>query len=242
MPFDSSWAKQECLTDPDFNPVPDTVSVDYLQVQFKALAWKGSTGAFVIWVINDRAQQHHTQFCPNQLAIEAALLVTPAGTPVWLSGGTQAGKSTLTVALALGLGWKVISEDFVYVDRGNPVPVVVPLSLRAGAPDLIRCATGQFPEPLVEHRWFIRPSIFETRPLFKNDPLALCLTLNANSGSSMKISEIPWTRYIRSILPLSNAQRNPGGVEQLSNLFEKARCLLIENGTVADRLEFLSKL
>lgn len=242
-PFESSWAKQKCLADRNFNPVANVVNVDYLKQQYDARPWEIPAPGFVIWLINDTAQQHHIQFYPKQLAIEAALLVTPAGTPVWLSGGTQAGKTTFTVALALGLGWKIVSEDFVYMDAGHPVPVVVPLSLRPGAPELILSATGHSAEPLLGTRWLVRPTIFETDTAFKNAPIAIHLSLNANSSDNkMEVSDVPWTQYVRTVLPITNAPRVENGVEQLSSIFEKAHCMRLENGSLVNRLQLLSKV
>lgn len=243
VPFESSWAKDKCQSDATFTPVPDAINVDRLQQLYEARPWEIPSIGYAIWVIVDKAQDHHIQFFPWQLAFEAALLVTPSGKPVWLSGGTQAGKTTLTVSLALGLGWKIVSEDFVYIDNGCPVPFVAPLSLRPTAPSLIEEATGKSPRSVVANRWLVRPDLFDKNfHSVTEDAIAIHLSLKPGEDSSLQLNEISWTQYLRTILPISNAPKVPDGYDQLARLFETAKCLRLQNGSVSERLELLSKV
>ncbi len=242
VPFDQSWARQRCLTDPGFSPLPDAINIDRLCQRFHARPWDVPVLGFVLWCIMDRAVEHHIQFYPNDVALEAALLITPTGTPVWLSGSTQAGKTTLVVALAVGLNWKIVSEDFVFINEGKPVPLVAPLSLRPAAPAIIEAATGIRP-PVAGNRWFIRPDLFYTEDMPSALPVAIHLSLTkANVDLKLNLRHVAWTEYLRTVLPVSNAPKVTGGIDRLAKAFENGRCMVLKDGNLRSRLAAMSDL
>ncbi len=244
VPFESSWAYKRYLANSDLHLTsPDAINIDRLKEQYEAQPQELPVLAYVIWCVVDRALSHHIQFYPNDLALEAALLITPKGVPVWLSGGTQTGKTTLVVALALGFNWKIVSEDVVFIDQGEPVPAVAPLSLRPKAPDLINAATGIMPQPLAGTRWLIRHDLFQTDKLPTRTPVAVHLSLTAaNVHSDLNVHEIAWTQYVRTVLPISNAPKVANGIDRLIKVFEGGSCLLLQNGNLEMRLNALSNL
>lgn len=243
VPFESSWAKEHSLAESSFNPQPDAFNVDLLHQAWQISNWPLPAIGYVIWYIVDKAQEHHLHMYPQHLAIEAALLVTPKGRPVWLSGGTQAGKTTLTVALALGLGWRIVSEDFVYVEDRKPVPLVAPLSLRQTAPDLLNTAIKVMPQPITGSRWLIRPDLFTTSTSFVDQvPVAIHLSLNVEDNNKLRVEDISWTQYLRTVLPVTNAMKVRGGIDQMEKIFENAQCMRVQNGDLIQRLDILSRL
>lgn len=243
VPFNQSWARDRCLNDESFTPLPQAFNVDRLKQQYLARPWETPAAGFAIWCIMDRAVNDHIQLYPDDLAVEGALMLTPAGTTVWISGATQAGKTTLVVALALSLGWRIITENHVFVDHMAPVPVVGPLSLRPLAPQLIEEATGIRVAPILAGRWLIRADLFHFHALPPGALVAVHLSLtNPGNSTPLQIYDIPWTRYLRMVLPISNAPKIHNGLDRLSAIFQDHRCVIMKDGNLASRLDAMSRL
>jgi hypothetical protein len=156
----------------------------------------------------------------------------------------MAGKSTLTVALASALKWKVVSEDFVFFDRAFPhlIPLVAPISLRQGAAELIEAATGTKPEPLIGSRWIWAPEMFQANNLGNGPISSVLLKSEQGTGAKFQLSKLTWAGFLRSIIPISNAHTIPNGVTVLEKVFEKSDCLEMTNGTLEQRIDALRHL
>ncbi len=177
--------------------------------------------------------------------VEAAALRNQNDDMLLLTGGSYAGKTTLSLALALTGEWKILSEDIVLVDVDNEcmVPFARPLSLRAGSMERIAQATGLPSKKLLDDEWYFDPEVYYYKSLplkFKN---ALHLEpFTAQTPDQLAVEKISPAVYVRKILELSNLLRYPGGIELFSRSIEEADCYLLRGGQLKDRLDFVSTL
>lgn len=180
----------------------------------------------------------------GHLYIDACALLTDRRELVLLAGASHAGKTTLTVAAAQKLGWKIVSEDLVLIapSLNRIVPFVHPLSIRPSAPLMIADATGLPPVSLYLDRWLHCHEMFYTGACV-TPQFSCAILLNSDSHQSgFSSTSIQPHELIRELLPLSNALNMDNGTELLYSGLEKAQCSIIRGGTVRQRLEFLAEL
>ena len=85
-------------------------------------------------VINDVLRKHD-----GTIWIDAGCLLSPTGKRYLIVGKSSAGKSTLTMAMALGLGWKVITEDLLLISTLSDTLYIfaTPFSFKTGTTQLL---------------------------------------------------------------------------------------------------------
>lgn len=180
----------------------------------------------------------------GHLYIDGCAFMTNRSELVLLAGASHAGKTTLTVAAAGKLGWKIISEDLVLIDSSltHIVPFVHPLSLRVGAQDLIMEATGIPPSGLYLDRWLVCPDMFYTgAPVPPKFSLTILIQSDAESSApSLTLSSAH--EFLRALLPLSNALHMDNGLRLLHSCIDMGPCYIMRGGSVGERLALLAKL
>ncbi len=181
------------------------------------------------------------RFHDNTLYVEGCVFVTPQNKKVLLMGLSHAGKTTLTAAVAIGLKWKIVTEDIVFIDSRthNIISFVRPLSLRPGARQLILEAGATLP-PLEEDRWLIDHQLFVNQAVASE--FDYCVLLTRDQTNTSDFSAVPTTKLLRTILPMSNALHIDNGPDLLNLCLEHSQCFIMQNGTVKDRLIFLSQI
>jgi hypothetical protein len=186
------------------------------------------------------AYRHHQ----GLIYVDGCALVTTGSQLVFLAGASRAGKTTLTVAAAQKLGWKIVSEDLVLLDPafGRIVPVVHPLSLRPGAQQLIAEATGLPPLSLYLDRWLACHDMFYTGPSSPPRFAHSILIDSAPNDAPFSASSLRSHELLRALLPLSNALSLDDGTNSLNACIEQSSCSIICGGTVGERLAFLTEL
>jgi hypothetical protein len=163
---------------------------------------------------------------------------------VLLAGASHAGKTTLSVAVARKLGWKLLSEDLVVIDPSlrRIVPFIHPLSLRPGAQELVAEATGLRPMSLYLERWLACQNLFykgeNVSPRFSLSILIERDVINPILSLTVASS----CEFLRALLPLSNALHIDNGPGKLKSSFDTGQCYILRNGSVAERLEILADL
>ncbi len=181
------------------------------------------------------------RFHDGSLYVEGCVFVTPQNKRILLMGLSQAGKTTLTTAAAIVLKWKIVTEDIVFVDSRTHevIPFVRPLSLRPGASQLILEAGATLP-PLKENRWLIDHELFSNQPVTAK--FDYCVLLERDETNLTDFSNVPNTKLLRMILPMSNALHIDDGPNLLNQCLGQSQCFIMRNGNVKDRLNFLSQI
>lgn len=176
--------------------------------------------------------------------MDGCALVTKGSQLVFLAGASRAGKTTMTVAAAQKLGWKIISEDLILIDPAlsRIVSVVHPLSLRPGAQQLIAEATGLPPVSLYLDRWLACPDMFYIGPAGQPRFAHSILIDSAPNGAPFSAASLRSHEFLRALLPLSNALNVDDGTNSLNACIEQSSCSIIGGGTVGERLAFLTEL
>ena len=174
------------------------------------------------------------------LWLDAAALTTSDGRILLLAGASGAGKTTLALSLAMVCGWRVLSEDITLVDTSTRrvIPLARPFRLRPDSQARITEATAKKAAPLVLGRWFFDKSLFsQEKRIFAVSVAVLMRPAGQRPAPGLTLRELPASEYLRSILPISNAVRMPGGIEVLQDGVKQARCFELSGGSLKERLE-----
>jgi hypothetical protein len=171
------------------------------------------------------------------LWFDAACLLSPEGKRILISGGSGSGKSTTSMALVFGHGWKVYSEDVTLID---PVKKVIlnfasPFSLKTGTKELLEEALGAVPGPICLDEWLPpdKNAIAETCPV--NFDIAM-LFENARASGPLQCAQISPNDYVRRLLPISNLIHKEKAPETITDYIGKTRCFHLTGGTLAERM------
>lgn len=189
----------------------------------------------------DRALADHAGY----LWIDASALTTPDGKLVLISGPSHSGKTTLTLAMALAHGWKILAEDIVLIDveSGYLAPFARPLSLRPDTTEKVRQATGHDAGAFVLDGWLGNQSWYNLEPIKAKFYMAVDLTVtDKNSSESLQIKPVSNGEFLRSLMTHSNVLRYDKGVNVLSQAFETSKLYLLSKGSLQDRIQTILKL
>ncbi len=185
-------------------------------------------------IVTLRAMEHHL----GLMWLDAAILVTPTKQTVLISGDTHAGKSTVALALSIGYGWKIVTEDVALIDLEQKKAIVFasPLSIRAGTTERVKNAIAVEVPPLIVDKWIVPHSLAATE-----DPSAhfsSVFHLNYTDPSCPEIfecTEMPISSYVRQILRISNLiQLDAAGL--FHDCVAEATFHQIGGGSLSDRL------
>lgn len=174
--------------------------------------------------------------------IDAASLLPPEGDLVLLAGPSEAGKTTLSLAMHLAHGWRALAEDITLIELTSRqiIPFARPSSLRPGCAEMIHRATGHRPEPLLLGEWFFAKQMFVHERLPAKFAAAVRLEpATENACEPISLRAVPAADYLRSLLPLSNSLRLTSAVNLLHDAIADARCFVLRGGTLEERMDLL---
>lgn len=192
-------------------------------------------------LIRHMATFHHQLNC---VWIEASCLLSANQKKVLITGPARCGKSTTTMALSLGKGWKVLSEHFCTIDFGSNkiLNFLAPASLDDQSIELLK-RIGVDPEPKLALEWrknrVWSPTIdltgdTESKPAFD---VAIWLERGEESDSTLSKTVISYSEFARKTMPISNLLKLKGSYELFVESLASARCLTLSNGELEQRLE-----
>lgn len=184
------------------------------------------------------------QYHDGHLYIDGCVFFTGDSELILIAGASHVGKTTLTVAAAQRLGWKICSEDLVLIDShlSRIVPIVHPLSLRIGALELIEEATGIQPPGLYLNRWLNCRDMFHTAAMKPEFSRAILIASNEPDSGAFCVTAADSHEFVRALLSLSNALYMDSGLEMLSSCVGNGQCYVVNGGSVRQRLDLLAKL
>jgi hypothetical protein len=173
--------------------------------------------------------------------IDAACLVSAEGFKVLIAGGSSAGKSTTSLALALGHGWKVLAEDVTLFDLSSNqiLSFPTPFSLKGKTRALLKKTIGRQPEESLLREWV---PMGDMAAIDHHDcRLNLTIFLNNVASSDLDFESVRISPYefIRLIVSRSSVLRIKGASDRMLEYFDHGPCWTINGGTLAERLEFI---
>jgi hypothetical protein len=177
------------------------------------------------------------------LWVDAACTVSPNGKSFLLSGKSGAGKSTTTLALALGYQWKALSEDITLLnpETDEIISFGTPFSLKAGTVELVENAVGVTPAPILLGEWVPMKEHNLSHDVALPFDFAIHLELDDKSAP-LEIRKVSQSEYMRKILPWSNMLRSDAGPEKFLEYLSHDQCYVISGGTLSDRIAKLRAL
>ena len=192
--------------------------------------------------IINTALQHH-QDC---IWIAAATLISPNGKCFLFAGPSCSGKSSLATALAFGKDWRIVAEDVSLIDTNlnQFVSFVSPISMKAGALQLVASVIGEVHCPPLFNEWIpLKTKAVIAYPSAKID-FAFILEVLDNGGAQevLTTSQISPELLLIKLLPLSNLLHLNNATEQFSNYLKAARCFKLCGGHLNERLDFVIEL
>ncbi len=198
-----------------------------------------ATGSEAVQLLIALAREQHDSL----LHFHGLVVRRDDGHLIGFLGNSECGKTTLAVALALGLNWQIVVEDLVFIDEQDSfVRVGAPFSLREGASGLIAEHTGVVPAPIYARQWLLRPDLYSS-----SAEGALChsfvwLPALAHVAKALRFARCSAGQIVRAALPLSNALLVADGVERLEDFVARADCWILEGGNLRERMEVLCGL
>jgi hypothetical protein len=179
----------------------------------------------------------------GNLWFDAAAVISPFGKKALIAGRSQAGKTSLSIALAMH-GWKVVSEDLTFIDsqQRQILPLTVPLSVRPYTVEKLNQSFGNSPS-LFDDSWFFPVEAFLNRPVdLPVDAVMLLQPVDPRQNVPLETGEISPGEMLRSLLSISSILRVPGAVSFMNAQLEKVRCLSVNGGSLKDRLQALEDM
>ena len=193
-------------------------------------------GADLRAVVNDILKRHD-----DCLWADAACLLSTNGKKFLLVGASSSGKSTTSMALALGFGWKVLAEDVTLIDpaTNEVLRFPSPFSLKSGTAELLRQSVGSTPDPILLGEFFPMNSVAAESSI--KAPFDFAIVLDRRQPD-LKMTEIRPDDFIRRALPVSNILRVANGAPLFTSFVESGKCFSLSGGTVEQRLDILRGL
>jgi hypothetical protein len=178
----------------------------------------------------------------QHLYVEGAAILNRANELILLVGTTRAGKSTLSAALALGLGWRILTEDLVIFDLSNKyiLPLNFPISLRPGAKELIEAAIGSRVDTKGKSDVWMPIESKESR-IKREGRFDKVILLEAPNGKGIACFDLIPEQALRLILPASNAIYSDHGIDDLMEMIKGARCVRLTGGSVKERVDAIER-
>ncbi len=177
--------------------------------------------------------------------IDAGCLIAPSGAKILLSGFSGAGKSTTTMALALGYGWKVLAEDLLLIDvqEKKVLSFASPFSLKRGTLELLQDCLGRTPEPILQGEWLPLNDMAADGEYEANFDLTVLLEpAKPDAATGLRLLSMHPTAYLRKLIRISNILRIDRATEVISEAIEKSECFTFIGGTLQERVDTIREL
>ncbi|MBS1955859.1 MAG: hypothetical protein JST89_16870 [Cyanobacteria bacterium SZAS-4] len=170
------------------------------------------------------------------LLIQSASMVSPQGRRVLISGAPGSGKTTLSIALALRHGWKVIADDMTIINtRDNKIiGFAAPFNLFPGTRKLLSEIGIALPG-FILREWYPL-STFTAEPSYEarfETWLHLDQSPDMGEFSCTQISKSDQTRKILSTSNLLSVR----GTDRFMECVPESHCFSFRGGSLSERLE-----
>jgi hypothetical protein len=192
-------------------------------------------------LVNHILKRYHS----GCLWIDAACLISPAGKRVLIAGRSSTGKSTTTMALALGYGWKVLAEDLVLIDlkTDKVLKFASPFSLKTGTKELLEKTVGRSPQPVLRSEWAPLNELAATEnDCPANFDLALYFTQIFQGPELLTVSDMAPTEYLRKVLDCSNILRIPDSATKFVEYISNGQCLMLDGGSLEAKINAIREV
>ncbi len=199
----------------------------------------------VLALIRHIANLHHNQKC---VWIEGSCLISPNEHTILVAGRAQSGKSTTSMALKLGHGWRVLAENLCMIDYQNNqlLKFLSPISFDDQCLKILERSVGVQPEPTLalEFRknrvW--SPLNDEIGDAVQSPRFDLAVWLDRPDGCAdeFQFAELGAGEFGRKTLTISNLLRISGAAESFNQSLASARCITLVGGELEQRLQLIT--
>jgi hypothetical protein len=171
--------------------------------------------------------------------IDAGVLIAPNGKKVLLVGQSGAGKSTTTMALALGYGWKVLGEDLILLDQKTDkiISFASPFSLKEGTRELLEETIHKAPDPILLDEWSPMGSMAAHGDVDLPFDISIFFERSLEYDPQLQIIETAKSEFVRKMLRVSNLLRHKDSPEKMVGYLGSGPCLTMRSGTLPERLQ-----
>lgn len=175
--------------------------------------------------------------------IDAGCLLSPNGKRILIVGKSSAGKSTLTMAMALGPGWHVITEDLLLIDAGSDklFKFATPFSFKPGTVDLLKQTLGQDVGAHLLGEWLPLDGMAVQSDQPAAFDFALLLT-ERDGARALEVETITPHEFVRSLVRCSNMIRIKDGSDKMLAYLSNGKCFKGRFGSLQERMDFLEGL
>lgn len=175
--------------------------------------------------------------------LEGSTMIDERGRVHVLGGSSFSGKTTLSLALALSVGWKIVSEDISFIDLAQQsiLSYARPLGIREGTAQRIQLATGRAPGGLTIDAWHFDPSVYHLCPvpIKMLDTASLLSRINPLQSEHLTSQQVSGATWLRKMCSVSNVLRMPSSIAPLDEILQAAACFDVRGGNLDERLHWL---
>lgn len=173
--------------------------------------------------------------------LDAGCLINKSDKKLLIVGMSGAGKSTTTMALAIGYRWKVIAEDILLIDTKTDrlITLGAPFSLKPGTLELLKKSIGAVPTPIFDDEWAPLGDLASYELNTAHFDYAVYFESKAIPPRPMCASEITVGSYFRQILSTSNILRLRDAPDKMLEYLNSAKCFSISGGSLKERLDYI---
>ena len=175
----------------------------------------------------------------NCLWFDAACLISPGGKTIFFPGASGSGKSTTSMALAMGYGWKVLTEDMLLVDLNSArlIGIATPYSLKPGTAELLQRTIALTPEAILQKEWYPLDQTAAKNCELESKFDCIIMLKGHDSMKQLQIEQIHPMALIRDLLPTSNIMSVSGSPDVMTELISETPCYRFTNGTLRERID-----
>lgn len=143
------------------------------------------------------------------------------------------------MALSLGSGWQIFSEDIVLLNYrlNHIVSFAAPFSCKAGTVKrLEELIGGQY--HLIDGEWLSSKGKHAPQKLTPQFDLCFHFSLD-NPGTALEANKISPAAYVRRVIRCSNLVHDNEGADSFSKYIANAQCSELIDGSLAERVQFI---
>lgn len=179
----------------------------------------------------------------NAIWIDAGALVAPSGKRFLIAGESSAGKSTLTMAMAIGYGWRVITEDLLLIDtaKDQSLSLRTPFSFKPGTIQLLESTIGTKICELIDGEWL------PLNTMAVDEDLPACFDCvivleGMDPVQPVLIGYMKPHHFVRHILSCSNLLHLEDGIDKLLEYLQSSHCYVMQYGSLKQRIDTMLQL
>lgn len=201
----------------------------------------------IVDLINHIHKRHE-----GTLWILGAGVVSPSGRKLLIAGPSHTGKSTTALALVLGFGWKVLSEDITHIDITEKAIInfASPFAVKRGTLTSIQNALRAFDKTLDMSSFdpnTVKPTSWvplesASTGCNMSTPFDQAVYFDIFDENILRHDHLTSLEYMRALLPISNIARLSQVANKFYDYVAEDSCYRFSGGNLKQRLDRIIQL